>query len=134
MTSQVIYQGSLRTIGTHLQSGNTFITDAPLDNQGRGEAFSPTDLLATSLASCMITIMGISAGKHNFELGEVEADIFKTMASNPRRVAKIQIDLRFPHSKFTDKQKKLLIVAARTCPVSLSLHPDLVQEINFNFP
>ncbi len=130
-TSTVLYQGQLRTQMTHLASGNQVITDAPVDNQGRGEAFSPTDLVATALASCAITIMGIAAQNHGFDL-QVTANITKIMAANPRRIGEIRIEFLFT-GDYSDQQIRLLEHAARTCPVSLSLSQDLVQSLNFVF-
>lgn len=115
-----------------MQSSEEIITDAPVDNKGRGEAFSPTDLLATSLGSCMLTIMGIAAIEHGFDIDGTTLQITKVMASNPRRVSEVIINFRFPHNNYTPKQQKLLEVAARTCPVSQSLHPDLKQTIHLN--
>ena len=132
-TAQIYYKGDLRTEITHINSGSIIQTDAPLDNQGKGLLFSPTDLTASSLAACMITLMGISANSHNFVFSAVHAEINKIMASNPRRIDKIQIKLRFPDSKYDDKQKVFLKTAALTCPVAKSLHPDIVQDITFSF-
>jgi putative redox protein len=133
-TSKVIYQGELRTKAIHLQSGIEITTDPPLDNNGKGEAFSPTDLLATSLANCMITIMGMAANSHGIDLGGLEADITKIMAANPRRVAEIHISFNFPNQlNYSDKEKKILEHAALTCPVYYSLHPDIKKEISFNW-
>lgn len=132
-TAHISYTGDLRTECTHLASGSSLQTDAPEDNHGKGEKFSPTDLTATSLGACMITIMGISADSHGFTLGNVEADITKIMASNPRRIAKIQIVLRFPDSNYEEKQKLILEKGARNCPVAKSLHPDIDQDIKFQF-
>ncbi len=128
-----MYIGDLRTEAKHIQSGNILITDAPLDNQGKGEAFSPTDLLATALGSCMLTIMGISAREHGFSIDATRIDITKIMGQAPRRVKEIIIDFNFPHNNYSLKEKKLIEAAARTCPVSQSLHTDLVQTIRFNF-
>ena len=119
---------------THLQSGNTVTTDAPVDNQGKGEYFSPTDLMATSLSSCMITIMGIAANTHGFNIDGMYADVTKIMYSDPRRVGEIHIDLYFPHNSYTARERKHIEHAAFTCPVSQSLHPDLLQKITFNYP
>lgn len=130
--SHIKYLGELRTEALHLRSENIIITDAPLDNQGKGEAFSPTDLLATSLGSCMLTIMGIAARTHNINIENTEVKIQKIMAANPRRVAEVVIDFKFPQ-KYSQKEQKIIIHAAKTCPVSQSLHPDLKQTINFNF-
>ncbi len=130
-TSFVEYQGQLRTQMTHLASGNQIITDAPVDNQGLGEAFSPTDLVATALASCAITIMGIAAQNHGFDL-HVAANITKVMVANPRRIGEIKIEFLFK-GEYSDQQIRLLEHAARTCPVSLSLSENLVQSLNFVF-
>lgn len=132
-TANTIYLGELRTQATHKLSGLSIITDAPPDNKGKGEAFSPTDLLATSLASCMITIMGISAREHGFNIDGTTAKIWKIMASDPRRVGEVKIDLTFPKNNFSDKEKKFIEKAAFTCPVFLSLHPDLKKTISLNF-
>jgi uncharacterized OsmC-like protein len=133
--SKVIYKGDLRTEATHLQSNTTIITDAPLDNQGRGEAFSPTDLVATSLGSCMFTLMGIAAKAHQISgLEGMEVYITKHMAADPRRIIKIEADIKFANgSSFTDKEKAILEHAARTCPVAKSLHPDIEQLISFTY-
>jgi uncharacterized OsmC-like protein len=127
----VTYQGSLRNQAKHLRSGNTLTTDAPLDNNGKGEAFSPTDLLCTSLATCMITLMGITAESKGITLGEIAADIEKVMASNPRRVSEIHIVLRIQNMNFTDREKTILEQAAMTCPVAKSLHPEIQQQVHF---
>lgn len=127
------YTGDLRTRATHLKSGETIITDAPVDNQGKGEAFSPTDLLAASLGSCMLTIMGISAREHGFDIDGTKVNITKIMGTSPRRVQEVIIDFTFPHMDYTPKQKKLIALAADTCPVARSLHPDLKQTIRLNF-
>jgi putative redox protein len=132
-TAHVTYIGNLRTEAVHLRSGNTIITDAPVDNQGKGEAFSPTDLLATSLGTCMVTIMGIAAREHNFNIDGTQIRITKIMAANPRRVAEIIVEFDFPKNNFSEKEKKFIEHAARTCPSSLSLHPDLIQTIRFNY-
>jgi putative redox protein len=132
-TSKVIYLGELRTEAQHLHSGVKIITDAPLDNQGKAEYFSPTDLAATSLATCGMTIMGIAARTHGFSIEGTEASVTKIMLSNPRRIGEVQIDYNFPEIEYTEKQKKIIEIAGTTCPVALSLHPDLVQTIRFNF-
>lgn len=131
MTSKVTYLGELRTEAVHLQSGQSIITDAPPDNQGKGEAFSPTDLCATSLASCMMTIMGISARNHGLNMDGTVAEVTKIMASNPRRISAVEITLRMPPNGFTDRDKKLLETAGRTCPVALSLGEGVEQRILF---
>ena len=128
------YLGSLRTEAVHLQSGDKIITDAPLDNHGKGEAFSPTDLLAAALGSCMLTIMGISAPAYGYELDGTTVDIEKIMGANPRRVAEIKITFNFPKgNNYTEQQKRVIEAAARTCPVANSLHPDLKKTIVFNY-
>lgn len=133
-TSKVLYNGDLRTTATHLQSSVEIITDAPVDNQGKGEAFSPTDLLATSLASCMFTIMGIAARTHEIDLDGASAEVTKVMGTDPRRVTEIQVNFNFPlKDTYTDKQKKILENAALTCPVHYSLHPDIKKPINFGW-
>jgi uncharacterized OsmC-like protein len=131
MTIQTIYTGELRTQATHLASQNTIITDAPIDNNGKGEAFSPTDLLAASLGSCMLTIMGIAANTHGFSIDGTKISITKIMAANPRRVGEIIIDFSFPTNTYSDKERLLIEKAAASCPVALSLHPDLKQIVEF---
>lgn len=132
MTSEVIYKGDLRTIATHLQSGNSIETDAPIDNNGKGERFSPTDLLATALASCMLTIIGIAARSHNFNIDGTKCSVEKIMVANPRRIGEIKISMQFPEgSSYDDKTKAIIERAALTCPVFESLHPDCKKTIDF---
>ncbi len=133
-TINTSYPGDLRTEATHVLSGNKVITDAPLDNKGKGEAFSPSDLLCASLASCMLTIMGITSREHDINIDGTTGSVTKIMASDPRRVSEIQITFNFPEGTYSDKQKAILERAAITCPVAKSLHPDLLQNISFNFP
>ena len=133
ITSEVIYNGNLRTTATHIRSGESIITDAPVDNNGKGEYFSPTDLLATSLASCMLTIIGIAANTHGFSIDNTRVEITKIMASDPRRVIEIKVDLYFPEIHYSDKEKKLIEHSAGTCPVSKSLHPDIFQNVYFHY-
>ncbi|MBK8547199.1 MAG: OsmC family protein [Saprospiraceae bacterium] len=130
-TSKVIYKGNLRTIATHLASRQGIITDAPLDNKGKGEAFSPTDLAATSLACCMVTIMGIASETHNIEIKDTEIAVTKHMVSDPRRIGAIDVVFTMPVIKYTKKEKKILEIAAKTCPVAMSLHPDIKQNVTF---
>ena len=130
-TSQITYTGALRTQSVHLKSGNIIITDAPPDNNGKGEAFSPTDLLATSLGCCMLTIMGIVADRHNIKIEGTKVDITKIMESNPRRVGEIKVEFFMPANNFSDKDKQLLENAAHTCPVALSLSKELKQTVVF---
>jgi uncharacterized OsmC-like protein len=127
------YEGNLRTRARHQASGNELITDAPLDNQGKGEAFSPTDLLSASLGSCMLTIMGIAARTHDFSIEGTAVDITKVMANNPRRVAEVVVEFTMPVQAYSEKEKSILEKAALTCPVALSLHPDLKQTVIFNW-
>ena len=127
------YLGQLRTRVEHSASGESFITDAPLDNNGRGEAFSPTDSVCAALSSCMMTLMGIYAEREGIDLSGLRSDIVKHMESNPRRIGKIEIDFYWPEAVASEHQKEMLKRAALTCPVSKSLHPDLVQDIRFHF-
>ena len=131
MTSNIIYHGELRNTLTHLTSGQSFITDAPLDNRGKGQAFSPTDLTATSLGACMLTVMGIKAEDMAVDIANTKVDILKIMAAEPRRIAGIKVVITFPPGIFDDKTKKILEHTALTCPVAKSLHPDIVQDIQF---
>ena len=133
MISKVVYKGDLRTEASHLQSGETIITDAPVDNEGKGEAFSPTDLLATALASCMLTIMGIVAKRDGINMEGATAEVEKIMASNPRRIGEIRLKISFAHP-ITDKDQVKLERAAHTCPVSGSLHTELTESIEFIYP
>lgn len=133
ITSEVIYTENLRTVCTHVRSGEAITTDAPVDNKGKGAYFSPTDLMSTSLASCMMTIMGIAADTHGFSIDGTRAEVTKVMYDNPRRVGEIKIDMFFPDNDYSEKAKKIIRYAADTCPVSKSLHPDLKQEIIFHF-
>lgn len=132
-TAKVHYQGNLRTQATHVKSDTQLITDAPTDNNGKGEAFSPTDLVATSLASCMITIMGIKARNKGINIDGIDSEITKVMSSNPRRISEIIISLKMPKSDISSEDQKLLEKVALTCPVALSLHPDIKQTITFNW-
>jgi len=131
-TIKTTYLGGLRTEATHLQSGTSIITDAPVDNRGKGEAFSPTDLLAEALAGCILTTMGIAADVHGFNIDNTTAEVTKIMAPNPRRVAEVVVDLKFPQV-YSDKEMKVLELAATTCPVHISLHPDVKKTINFGW-
>ncbi len=131
MTSTITYLGDLRTECTHIRSGQVFITDAPIDNNGKGDAFSPTDLAATSLGACMVTIMGIAAKNHDININGTKLEITKLMASDPRRISGVDVKLIMPPISYSNKARKILEAAGRTCPVALSLHPDLVQNIVF---
>jgi len=129
ITSKVVYQGNLRTEATHLRSGNKIYTDAPVDNQGKGEAFSPTDLASTSLASCILTIMGITAARKDIDMEGASANVTKTMSSNPRRISNIDIIITMPAKDYSSSDKKLLEAAAHHCPVGLSLGEDTKEAI-----
>ena len=133
MTSTVVYNGDLRTTCTHLKSGSHFETDAPVDNNGKGERFSPTDLLATSLATCMVTVMGIKARAMGFDLNDLKADVLKIMKADPRRVGGINISFNIPETLLSvdDKTKQILKHTADTCPVMKSIHPDI--EVNIDW-
>jgi uncharacterized OsmC-like protein len=132
MTSKVTYLGELRTEAVHLQSNTIIHTDAPKDNHGKGEMFSPTDLVATALASCMVSIMGIVAMKEGITpIDGTVAEVLKVMYPDPRRIGEIHVKITFPKNNFTDKEKKIYENAALTCPVAKSLHPDLKQIIEF---
>ena len=132
VTSTVKYLGELRTEAVHVKSGNKLITDAPTDNHGKGEAFSPTDLTATSLACCMISVMGIVSMKEGITKTDgATAEVTKVMSADPRRIGEIHITLTFPKNNYSDKEKTMYEHAAHTCPVAKSLHPDLKQVITF---
>lgn len=134
MTSTVIYAGELRTVATHLQSGTEIETDAPVDNQGKGERFSPTDLVATALGACMATTMGIKARDMQVDLKGMKMSILKIMKPDPRRIAGINIIFQFPDALQVDeKQKAILERTAHTCPVMYSIHPDLEVKVEFNW-
>ena len=132
-TIRTVYIGGLRTKAMHVQSGDQIITDAPVDNQGKGEAFSPTDLFAASFGSCMLTIMGIAAQTHGFSIDGTTVKTTKVMGTNPRRVVELIVELTFPHNKYSDKERKILELSAKECPVANSLHPDVKQTVSFIF-
>ena len=127
------YVGELRTESTHLKSSNVIITDAPTDNNGKGNAFSPTDLVASALCSCMTTVMGICANKNQFDLPNSTAHITKVMSSHPRRISKIILEINFDSNNLSEQNIEKLIAVAKGCPVAQSLSSDLVQEVKFNF-
>ncbi|MFP9113795.1 OsmC family protein [Flavobacterium sp. RHBU_3] len=132
MTSKVTYLGDLRTSSIHLQSGSEIISDAPLDNNGKGEAFSPTDTVANALASCMFTIMGIKARDMGVALEGSTAEVTKFMAAEPRRISGIKIVFTLK-SDADEKSRTILERSAMTCPVYHSLHPDIEKDITFNW-
>ncbi|MDR2131597.1 MAG: OsmC family protein [Odoribacteraceae bacterium] len=125
------YLGNMRVECVHQPSGATIITDAPVDNQGKGEAFSPTDLCATSLAACVMTIMGIYARDHDLDLSGTEIEITKRMAASPRRIGEIDVIFHMPDREFSDKEKAILERLARTCPVHLTLSEEVKQHFTF---
>tara|TARA_B100000029_G_scaffold416194_1_gene420360 strand:- start:127 stop:540 length:414 start_codon:yes stop_codon:yes gene_type:complete len=129
---EIKYIDNLRTEATHIQSNNKIITDAPIDNMGKGEAFSPTDLFVSSLASCMMTIMGIAAKTHEINIGEVNAEVLKVMGANPRRVSEIHIRFIF-NVKLANKEKEILERAAKHCPVGKSINKDIKEVILFSY-
>ncbi len=128
--ANIVYQNNLRTEAEHIASGEKIITDAPVDNNGKGEAFSPTDLVATALGSCMITIMAISANKYDIDMSGTNASVKKIMGSDPRRISEISIDINM-NKNIEEKDRKRLERSALTCPVHRSLHPDLEKKIRF---
>lgn len=132
MTSKVTYNGNLRTTCVHIRSGNQYITDAPVDNNGKGEAFSPTDTVATGLANCMMTMMGIKARDLGVDLTGSTAEVTKHMATSPRRISKIGVKFEMPKD-VSEKDKKILMHTANTCPVHYSLHPDIERIIDFHW-
>ena len=131
-TSTVIYTGKLHTELKHTKSGQVVLTDAPTDNNGKGEFFSPTDLCATALATCALTTMGIKADLQGRTLERIEADVYKVMANNPRRIGEVRIDFKF-HGNYSAEDKQWLIDIAHNCPVAKSLHPDIKQVFSFSW-
>jgi uncharacterized OsmC-like protein len=135
MLSKVIYKGDLRTEATHLRSGTVVETDAPVDNQGKGERFSPSDLVATALASCMMTIVGIAARTHSFSIDGAYCEVEKIMTTNPRRIGEIKVAIHFPKGQHYDTKTQAIIErAALTCPVFESLHPECKKTVTFLWP
>jgi uncharacterized OsmC-like protein len=132
MTSRVTYTGNLRTLSVHQQSGVEFITDAPLDNHGLGQAFSPTDTVANAVATCMLTIMGIKARGLGEDITGATADVTKTMAPDPRRISRVQVSLSLP-AAVKPRNRKILENAGRTCPVIQSINPAIDKELVFNW-
>lgn len=132
-TVTATYLGGLRVECTHVDSGTQIVTDAPKDNCGKGEKFSPTDLCATALATCAMTIIGISAAKHDFDVTGTKLEVTKTMSANPRRIGKIEVTFIMPDREYSEKQKAMIERAANTCPVHLSLHPDIEQVFTFRW-
>jgi putative redox protein len=134
MTSSIIYTGHLRCQATHLQSGSVIETDAPTDNKGKGERFSPTDLLCVSLATCIVTTMGIKALDMDIDLSQTSIELTKHMASDPRRVAQINVTFNYSSTlMLTQKDKTILERVSHTCPVAQSLHPNVVLQVVHNW-
>ena len=134
MTANVIYKGSLRCEATHLQSGSMIETDAPTDNKGKGERFSPTDMLCVSLATCIVTTMGIKGTDIDIDLTNTSVEVTKHMLPDPRRVAKIEVKLNMPSAlQLDEKNKAILERVGNNCPVTKSLHPDMQVEIQYNW-
>ena len=132
-TAKTIYLGDLRTEIMHLRSGSVITTDAPIDNKGKGENFSPTDMVAVALGSCIFTIMGIAAREHSFSIDGSSCSITKIMIENPRKIGEIKIEFDFTGHEYTDKQKKILDHCVKTCPVALSLNESIFQNVNLLF-
>lgn len=132
MTASITYKGNLRCEAEHLQSKSTIETDAPTDNRGKGERFSPTDLLCVSLATCMLTTMGIKASDMNVDITNAKAQVTKHMSSEPRRVAKIEVAVSLP-SNINEKERIILERTANNCPVAKSIHPDIQLVLNYNW-
>ena len=132
-TVRTEYLGKLRTEALHVQSGNELLTDAPVDNNGKGEYFSPTDLVATAFGSCMLTVIGIVAQRSSFSIDGTKLKITKVMAAEPRRIGEIIVEFNFPPNNYSSKEKEIIKHTALTCPVAKSLHPDLKQTLIFNF-
>jgi putative redox protein len=132
-TAKTIYKGDLRTEITHLKSGSIIVTDAPPDNKGKGEYFSPTDMVASALGSCIFTIMGIAAREHGFSIDGATCTITKIMTEKPRKIGEIKIEMDFTGHEYSDKQKKILEYCVKTCPVSLSLNESVIQNVTLDF-
>ena len=132
-TIRETYLGDLRVECEHVASGTKIITDAPVDNQGKGEAFSPTDLCATALGACAMTIMGIWARKNDVDIVGATVEITKHMSASPRRIGKVEVIFNMPAKGYSDKEKQALENAAHTCPVHLSLHEATEQVFTFNW-
>ena len=131
--TKTTYEGGLHCSMVHEPSGATLSTDAPVDNNGKGEAFCPTDLCATALAACAMTIIGIYGRNHGVDVTGTTIEISKTMSANPRRIGKIEIIFNMPDREFSEKEKTMIERAAHTCPVHLSLHPDTEQVFTFKW-
>lgn len=134
MTSKIVYTGELRTIATHVKSGTAIETDAPVDNNGKGEKFSPTDLVATALGACMMTIMGIVARDRHLALENTSITVEKIMGTEPRRIIEVKLNIHFPPGNdIGEEDRRYLMYRAINCPVAKSIHPDIIQTINFHW-
>lgn len=133
ITAHIEYQGNLRTKATHIRSGSELITDAPVDNRGKGEAFSPTDMVAAALGTCILTTVGIKAIDSGFSIDGADARVRKIMASDPRRISEIIVEMNFPDRDYPERIKTIIKNTAKTCPVAKSLQPELKQTLIFNF-
>ncbi len=131
---RTIYIGDLKTEAEHLKNGSKIVTEAPEDNNGKGELFSPTDLFATSLGSCMLTIMGIAAQAHGFSIDGTRIETEKIMAANPRRVAELKLDIYLPRNDYSAKEMRFIETSVKTCPVANSIHPDIIKTITYHLP
>jgi len=131
MTAETIYDGDLRCTSVHIKSGSKIISDAPIDNRGKGAAFSPTDLVSVALTTCILTVMGIAARDRGINMDGAKASVQKVMASGPRRISRLAVEVTMPAQKYTEEEKTLLYKIAVECPVAKSIHPDIDQEINF---
>jgi putative redox protein len=132
-TVRTLYEGDLRTQAIHVRSGSIVKTDAPVDNKGKGEFFSPTDMIAAALGSCIFTIMGIAAREHEFSIDGTSCKITKIMSDNPRKIGEIKIDFDFTGADYNEKQKKILQYCVRNCPVARSLHESVIQNVTLLF-
>jgi uncharacterized OsmC-like protein len=133
MTSKIVYTGELRTKDTHIKSGTVIETDAPVDNNGKGEKFSPTDLVATALGACMMTVMGIAARDKQLPLENTCIHIEKIMGTNPRRITEVKVIIDFPENNISDSDRAYLERVALNCPVAKSIHSDIKQSVTFNW-
>ena len=133
MTASIVYRGALRTEATHLHSGAMLPTDAPVDNQGKGESFSPTDLVATALGTCILTIMGIKARDRKIDIEGSTLEVKKVMSAAPRRIARLEVRLQMRGDRLTDADRRVLGAVVNACPVSRSLHPDIQLDVHINW-
>ncbi|MDD6181117.1 MAG: OsmC family protein [Desulfovibrionaceae bacterium] len=132
-TVSLTYRGDLRVECTHNASGTTLLTDAPVDNHGRGEGFSPTDLCATALGACALTIIGIHCKEHGIDLDGATVDVTKAMSASPRRIGRLEVIIHMPPRGYSESQRAVIEACARSCPVCLSLHPGVEQRITFDW-